>query len=568
MTVGSYMKSAGQSQSRGQSASRPASPTERRPGWGQNQDHLRRAVWSACRAAPAELRRETVSRIGFPTRDRPDGLKRAVVSYLENARAFGREPEVSVVDDSRAEPMVATYRRAFNELADEHGIAVRYADRRRRLLFAGELAQQAGLEPRIVRFALLGDERCPQTYGGCRNTLLLDAVGRLALQADDDTICRPAGPPERGDAQGRLVLASNTDPNELWFFGSADEALASAVDTKVDVFAVHERYLGRSPSPCIVEVAGGSEALIDVSTLDAHALAHLDSPDARIAATFLGTAGDSGALFPLRFLNRGATFRRMVASKASYRLAATSRHMIRVVQHPTISDGYACMTTHAGFDCRALLPPFMPVNRNEDGVFACLLHRLFPHWYAAFDPTTIRHIPPETRMLSARDLRERLRSCLANGTLVQLIAGFRLTDHAAASATDLCRLGQSLARLGSASETEFDDVLRSVRASTVARRLEEAEQRLDEEPEAPDYWVADVRDYLRVTRSIPAQPDSHIPADLPGSARDRMLVFRDLVRQFGELLHAWPDIFASARRLAEAGHGPAVTLSSFPRAAR
>ena len=57
----------------------------------------------------------------------------------------------------------------------------------------------------------------------------------------------------------------------------------------------------------------------------------------------------------------------------SFSLAASLGSWMRVVTRPTITDSGYCMALNLGLDNRHLLPPFLPVQRNQDGVFAAVL---------------------------------------------------------------------------------------------------------------------------------------------------------------------------------------------------
>ena len=95
-------------------------------------------------------------------------------------------PEIIVADDSPAAGS-EDVRSALQPFDNRRAQPLRYGGRRERSRFADALAQESGVSPDIVRFALFGDSRCPLSTGANRNALLLDTIDSLVLNVDDDT---------------------------------------------------------------------------------------------------------------------------------------------------------------------------------------------------------------------------------------------------------------------------------------------------------------------------------------------------------------------------------------------
>lgn len=518
---------------------------------------LHEEIRALCRQAEdAEEAANTITSIGIPTRDRPESLRRALASYTENTTRFGRAPDCTVIDDSREADTQALNKEGLRAVQRHYGGRIRYANREERARFAGELARSIGIPEDIPRFALLGDTRCGKTYGGCRNALLLDAAGALTVQADDDTVCRLAAAP---GAETGLTLTSRTDANELWFFERFDEAQAFAPEIEEDFLGLHEQLLGRRLTDCIGTVAAAGDDL-DVREIEPRFLDSMRLPEAKVAVSFVGTAGDSGAQYPFRFLHGGRTFDRLVATEHAYRLGMTTRQMVKVTPRPSISDGAYCMTTNIGLDHRALLPPFMPVMRNEDGIFGSLLSGLFAGSYTGYLPCVVLHSPPEARTLAADAHRIRHKAFLTNGLLTWIIRSFFSHPAGPDPARNIRALGRSLQELGTLPLEPFADFLRATAWRAMQSNVVYAEQRLEALSAAPAYWKDDVRAYLRVVAEAVVQPDFFIPSDLEGRAAEKLALFQDLVYKFGELLVYWPALVEAAGALRARGDRLATTL--------
>ena len=273
-------------------------------------------------------------------------------SYLENCQRHGRAPEFVVTDDSAGTEAQVANRAVLQRFKRDFNARIRYAGSGEKSRFAEALAGESAVPLRIIRFALIGDERCVLSTGANRNCLLLDTVGTLVLSIDDDTRCRIAAAPQREEA---LASYSGYDPSEFWFFADRARALESVSFVEIDVLGCHEALLGNT-------------------------VANVDGPvdtTGRVAITLPGLVGDSGMASPRYLLTlTGASRERLVASPDAYRSAFRSREVLRTVRRPTISAGSFCMTTFLGFDNRSLLPPFFPVQRNSDGVFGLLLQKV------------------------------------------------------------------------------------------------------------------------------------------------------------------------------------------------
>ena len=306
-----------------------------------------------------------ISTVGIVTRNRVASLVACVESYLEKCRRHGRNPEFVVTDDSLDTEAQDHARGALQSLGNHFGAQIRYAGRREKNRFAEALARESAVPPKIIRFALFGDDRCALTTGANRNSLLLDTVDTFVLSVDDDTRCRIAAAP---DAEDAVAFFSGYDPTEFWYFADRASADASIYFVDVDALRCHEALLG-------------------------NAVANVDDPAAngRVAITLHGLVGDPGMNSPRYYLGMsGPSRERLVASPDAYRSAFRSREVLRTVRRPTVSAGPFCMTTFFGFDNRLALPPFFPVQRNADGIFGLVLQKCVEGSHVAFLPSFLQ----------------------------------------------------------------------------------------------------------------------------------------------------------------------------------
>lgn len=516
----------------------------------------RRALLERCaRLATTDGAPAPIASVGVVTRDRLDSLQRALTSYIENGQHHARATDFVVVDDSERPDTRTSTRTMLAALRARHGVPILYAGREEKEQFVQALLDETPLAPDIVRFAVFGEVSCGPSIGANRNALLLATVGERVFSADDDTVARLARAPDSSDA---LAFASGADPTEFRFFPDRAAALGAVSVVEADLLAIHEPLLGRSLASCIAAFRAGGEP--DFDRMAPGMFHSLESGTGRVLVTMMGLVGDSGMGSPRYYLLlTGPSRARLVASETGYASAFTSREVVRAVPRPTISDVPLCMTGFVGLDNRVLLPPFFPVQRNSDGIFALTLRAGFPEGYLGFLPWTLLHAPPEPRAFSDDALRRKTTGLTTADILISCIAGHEAGPGTLSDRERLRRLGRRLTALGSLEPGEFDEFLRLHlwrRAAAYAAALETL---LRVHGESPRFWADDVKRTLDTLRAALPKEDYAVPRDLLAGrdADEARALTRRLVLKFGQLLEAWPEIVDAAKRLRARGHRPA-----------
>jgi hypothetical protein len=181
-----------------------------------------------------------------------------------------------------------------------------------------------------------------------------------------------------------------------------------------------------------------------------------------VRVTAAGVMGDSGMGSPSYFLfATGPTRARLLQSQCVYRRAVACGQVQRGVTRPTVSDGTFCMALNLGLDHRDLLPPFLPVQRNQDGVFAVLLRACFDNVYFGFLPWMVLHRAPASRQQAEAFLQNGAR--VTSGQLFEgLIGSYSAGPNRANARQCLRALGRSLEDWGTAPAADFEELLRIV----------------------------------------------------------------------------------------------------------
>jgi len=499
-----------------------------------------------------------IASVGVVTRDRPASLVRCLESYIDNSKRHGREIDFVVMDDSEGVGARVETRQKLRDLSERHEVEISYAGLEEKLQYAEALIAESEAPPEVVKFALFGLEGCVCSTGANRNALSLHTAGDLVLSVDDDTVCQVGT--VHGTKYGLALDSRRCGFIKIFFFPNHASALQSIVVNNEDVLAVHEQLLGKTIGECISRYSELAEIELDNIS---HKLLEEMHRRGRIGVTINGMIGDSGWHSPTACLMLEAESReRLVESEANYRSAWKSRELLRAVNRLTISDSAWCMGASLGLDNRSLLPPFMPVCVNQDGLFGLTLRACFDDVYFGHLPSTIFHLPMEPKSYSTDEL-------LKNGTT------FRFCDIAAACMRSadfrlgmcdererLLALGKHLMELGNLALSDFEELMRFHIWRFKSNNIVMLENLLKLHREKPEFWAKDVRRFVGILRETLIKDLYFVPIDV-SEGREPIEIRRQtqrIIYKFGELIYWWQEIVNGAKRLRARNCRPAINV--------
>jgi len=409
-----------------------------------------------------------------------------------------------VADDSRKSTDRDQAKAVLQRIHRQTGFEIRYAGLDEKIRFLQSLIAESDVPSEIVKFALFDTMKTGLgAYGANRNALLLETAGDIFICVDDDTECRISVPP--GAEQGLFLMPGKScrDPSGIWNFPSRQEALAAVDFQHLNFFGMHDEYLGKS----------------------------IQGRNVRI--TLNGLIGDCGWGGASKYLFlEGEAFGRLTQSRDHYEASVCSREMLRVVPRPMLMDSVDdMMTTVMGVDNRTPLPPFLPVARGEDIVFARTLAASMPDSGFIFLPAALLHQPVEPR-------------AFRKGEIIRSASGVDLSTL----------LSELIGMFGLKSLPQSDwSAVRAATDAYVARISRTLGNRIS--ADTPDFWVRDAGEYLRILNEHSPLEDFSIPLDLRYGrplevARKKTL---ELIHLYGRLLIHWPEIVRAASKLKEQG---------------
>ncbi len=511
----------------------------------------------ACgKSAPGDGSR--IETLGVVTRDRPETLSRCLESYAQNVREWGRQLDIVVVDDSREAETQERNRRVLSHVHKLYGLPVWYAGPAEKQKYADALAAEAGCPTELVGDALLPARSGVSTCGANRNALQLATVGRLVVSVDDDTVCRVVESAERPPEV--LRIAASRDVHELHFFGTRDEALAWPTRSEFDLLGAHERLLGRALSDCTWD--WGMER-VWIESLPAWLTRVLGRRSGTVCLTSPGIVGDCGSeVADWNLLLRGPSHERLVRTSDRYRQFMSGSPALRVAIATNVTAAGGWMGYCMGIDNRRLTPPFMPVGRNQDGLFFAAVLKCSSSALAAHLPAAITHLRASRAGAERLPIGHGLVLPRICDIMTAVIEG-RAPAISEDPAVNMTRIGEQMEALGGLASTGFAEEVRQSCWRVVQGHVLALERQREDLADAPSYWRSDVAKAIEFLLRAAEDPTWPQALDLGAKASSEQARHLEQAhfRAFGWLLAAWPQLFEAARRLSDRGRGLAAPIT-------
>lgn len=499
----------------------------------------------------------SISSIVVPTRNRPNLLAATLFSFAGNATAHRRSVSFGVADSSDEPRFIDQNRRTVALLKDRFGVRAWHTGPEEVARLADELTRSGCAPPEVARFCFsgfgkdAGELGALSGPGAARNVALLCSVGEAVATTDDDMACKLARLP---GAACSLVFSSEPDPTDFFFFPSREAACCYPDFEDTDFLAIHEQLLGR----CVASLSrmateAGPPVLDDASP---RLLRRLVKGEGRIVATALGVVGDCGMQSTAGYLFvEGDSFDRLTRSESDYQAALRSGAVLRGVNAPTVGDTAFFMAGNVALDNRALLPPFLPLQGNEDATFGATLRVCFDAGYVGFPPWALVHSPPMRTRPPFPTQIQGLGSFAACDVLRALVCAFGPCPDGADPAKRMRELGMFLQAIGSARPHRFQEFVHVQVCRVVTARLAMLERRLKETGGKPEFWARDARRCVGVLMDAATEARLALPGDLVARYGEEGAVrlSQQTAVMFGKLLYHWPDMVRGALQLRRQG---------------
>ena len=478
-------------------------------------------------------------RLAMVTADRPGALRQSLKAAAAHAAAFGGNLSIVIIDGSRTARGREANAATTAALRTNTGWKIGHVDAREASRVRARLsAAGGGGRWPLTTWLTLG------SFGANRNLATLLLAGRDFVFVDDDVRLEPWALQNR---QTGVAVAGHQDLRDVMFCRSRAEALRSLPPARINLLEEHLRLLGRS----IHDVVAMAGPPMDLQHACGHMLSELAAETASVVrVTQVGLAGDSGTYCPYPTLFRSKALQNQCgSSRQALQMAVRNREVRRIAKRCIVTHDPHCMAYCTGLANRRLLPPFAPLGRNEDGVFARMLafadqQALFAHLpYGIIHDSSRPAVYPRDYMPSATQTRV---SELIEDVI--RIAGSSILVHTPPER--LVRLGGLLTDLGGTRPAAFRSLVVDMTLVRVSRRFADLESRLSEDHETSPLVHLAFRRYLAAFRRSVRRPEFFLPIEFQNRA-SMQAGYRALqahLRSFGELVQAWPTLWAFAAK--------------------
>jgi len=374
--------------------------------------------------------------------------------------------------------------------------------------------------------------------GANRNLLLVLTAGHPLLMVDDDIQWTAWSLPSSSD---RLAIVGHEDPRQWTFFQTRAEAISVTAEGAVDILTAHQSLLGRDTWSLMTD----GPDLSDACSYVLGALAK--SPAPKVCVTLVGVAGDSGIYCPYQVLfATGKTRDELRRTASTFRCAISSREVRRIAPRSVVTHEPLCTAGCIGLANTDLLPPFMPLGRNEDGVFGRMLAFTHPHALFGHVPWGIIH---DSDRPSARpeDIPSAMQTRLADIVLevVRLACAAPIPQSERARLRHVGRVFMELAELSPAA---FHDFIRHTMIQERARQLLQLEADLAKD-DTPEHWRAAAGKFREHFLARIGTPEFLCPIEFRHlqSTDSALRATRVFFWEFGKVLSMWSYVWEYAR---------------------
>jgi hypothetical protein len=481
---------------------------------------------------------EHTKTVGIVTADRPRLLRCALTSCLDHCRHVTQDAAIIVADGSRTQAAAYANEEVVRTMSAERAAQVMYVGAARRKEVR-QAAIRAGCAADVAHWIL---PEPPNAYaaGAVRNLLMLRTAGWRVVTVDDDVVCVLRRP---GWCKDGLSLVGHSNPRETTWRQERSESLSAGEAVDGDVFTLHDVILGRT----VHEIAATSRGPLDVDRACRHLAVSLRTGKrGRVRASWCGIAGDSAQYCPhWNLFATGATRELLATDEHMFRLALTSREVIRAVPQVTITDEPDLMTYCAGLDGSRLLPPFNPVGFNEDGLFGAFLRLCDPDALVGQVPYAIVH--DSQRPARYEHVVPRSAAQVRLTEIVRwLVANWAAACPAIAIGERMKDLGRYLCMLASDDVDELRRRLQGVVTVAKCRLAAKCESVLASGSPCPAYWRTELGRYRNAVLKSLDDDGYFVPIEYKNAASlsDAIAGVREHLRMLGQTLIVWPDIWA------------------------
>lgn len=481
-----------------------------------------------------------ITAVGVTTADRPEPLGRCLSSLMRQLRDRSADIRIIIVDGSKKPANESLNRSLARSLSASSGRKIVFIGSRERRTFTKDL--HAICPSELVEFAV-----APGASGN-RNLAVLLTSGENVLLVDDDVVCDLW---RMRSFRKTVDVCGHVERRDIAFFKTRAGTRDGMVRADTNLLDAHEALLGRS----LQSLCTGTSMRVETSRACRFLKEGLAGVrNVVVRKTFSGLVGDVGTGNPERLLFGTGVWKHLLeSSRQVYGTAFKYREVRMVADRYLVTHDPGCRGFSMGLANTAMVPPFLPTGRNEDGLFGLTLSAIDRTAVGGHIPYAVLHEstrPPSYgnyAFVSATQTR-------VADLMIHLVNSWP-SNKATRPRQRLARLAAWLDELASFDEPEFARAIVGSIFNARERELRLIEKALQPGSGYPDYWQRDLRRYRQILLANLAKPEFFVPVEF-SSARSVPHGYRrirEFVRMSSECLRVWPTLWKEARTRTKVG---------------
>ncbi len=461
---------------------------------------------------------------------RPDQLSRLLESVEQYQSLHDLKEEVSVFDDSSDDKA----QKENERICQQSPLKVTYYGQSWQQQFVAMLIEEFPQYQQEIRWLLSAREGF--TGGRVWNLALLALAGKKFSFFDDDFLIQP-----------RIKSDSSLNDIELLTKGELGVGFGLNVrEIKSNSEVYSDDMLSQLKEACGMSLGAWLTVHPEISASSLAGVKLRDlirlGPKTRIKCTNNGTWGSPRAesnywLYQLKGEQRHAFWQ----DRETYLDNIEASHLLHYPsQYQALTLGYFAPSM---IDNGQMTPFAMPINKNEDHFFNSAVAGCYPDDVVLHFPMMMGHLQDSKRDRSSTNhIAQRPNFNRFLGDYVQSVAGRLLSKEPAARLKAFSALVEDLA---TTDDQSLENCLREYMTKIRSDLVNQLQAILAEEPEAPIYWQADVRELLQTNGK--AVKENEVPV-LNGWPEDMdiqacLAKARFDLQEVASAMRVWPELW-------------------------
>jgi len=495
--------------------------------------------------------------ISWITEGRLETLLQSIYSFVGNLQHFGRTTELNVIGPCTTSSVTVDVQTELYRLKEETGLRMIYTSGEETSTFIQAVkkrAAAAGVVPEIVDFAVDSDHPHAST-GAQRNLALLAAAGNSCVLHEEDLMCETV-PTHVSQRLRELRLSSSLNHYISTSYAEVEDLFHTIKSEPHDYLSLHNR-LGTSLASY---VTSGFQTY-DYANANSEMARLLEQERGWVAVSAMGVYGETPDYDHTVFRCIGDEHARqwLFARENDYDIHRSSRDIALSIEKDTIATRASALGAAIGLDNREPLAPFFPLFKGSRYVFSHTVRCCQPEAVIAFHPWMVKriasHVTPPTPNEKGHE-HPMVRDYLvflcedygSQNTRMQPILKTTTRSYSV-------KFGRFVRGIGELSRESFTEYLLHIWRTLLSRHMFYVERLLEYYDYTPKYWAEEMQETCKNVEKLLTEVMLPVPQELVhiDPPEEGMLVFQDMVKNYGALIESWPEIWKAASELKREG---------------